>query len=218
VVAYLGNRSGKRTAWMRRADGSNEEQLVNKKAPQLDEVSFSPDGKLTILRTIGTVQNSRKLLLASSPDSAPKPLVHTEYDNYGAVISPNGRWIAYGSNESHQDEVYVRPFPAVDSARWAISVSGGTEPMWSRSGRELFFRTSAGDMMAVPVSTGTVFQAGTPVKLFTAPHLLRSERHHGYDLTLNDQQFIMVRNSQKDAHTLGVVVNWGSEIERLTRK
>jgi serine/threonine-protein kinase len=218
AVAYLGTRGGKRTAWMRRADGSNDEQLVNRKAPQLDEVSFSPDGRIAILRSIGTIANSRKLLIATSPDSAPKPLVHTDYDNYAAVISPNGRWIAYGSNESHQDEVYVRPFPAVDSARWTISVSGGTEPMWSRSGRELFFRTSAGDMMAVPVSTGTAFQAGTPVKLFTALHFLRSERHHAYDISLDDQQFIMVRNSQKNAHTLGVVVNWGAEIARLTRK
>ena len=72
--------------------------------------------------------------------------------------------------------------------------------------------------MAVPVSTGPVFQAATPVKLFTAPHLSRSERHHAYDISLNDQQFIMVRNSQKNAQTLGVVVNWGSEINRLTRK
>jgi Tol biopolymer transport system component/tRNA A-37 threonylcarbamoyl transferase component Bud32 len=218
TVAYLGSRGGKRTAWMRRADGSNDEQPVNRKAPQLDEVSFSPDGRLTILRTIGTTPNSRKLLIATSPDSAPKPLVHTDYDNYAAVISPNGRWMAYGSNESHQDEVYVRPFPAVDSARWTISVSGGTEPVWSRSGRELFFRTRSGDMMAVPISTGTAFQAGTPGKLFTAPHLLTSERHHAYDISLNDQQFIMVRNSQKNAQTLGVVVNWGAEIKRLTRK
>jgi hypothetical protein len=67
-VAYLGSRGGggKRTAWMRRADGSNEEQLVNRKAPQLDEISFSPDGRLTILRTIGTAANSRKLLIAMS--------------------------------------------------------------------------------------------------------------------------------------------------------
>jgi eukaryotic-like serine/threonine-protein kinase len=218
TVAYLGNRGGKRTVWMRRADGSNEEQLVNRKAPQLDEVSFSPDGRFTILRTIGSTANSRKLLIATSPDSAPKPLVRTDYDNYGAVISPNGRWMAYGSNESHQNEVYVRPFPAVDSARWTISVSGGAEPMWSRSGRELFFRTPSGDMMAVPIAAGTAFQAGTPAKLFTARHLLADDRHHTYDVSLNDQQFIMVRNSQKNAQTLGVVVNWGAEIKRLTRK
>ena len=218
TVAYLATRNGKHTAWMRRADGSNDEQPVNRKAPQLDEISFSPDGRFMILRTIGTIANTRKLLIATSPDSAPKPLVHTDYDNYGAVISPNGRWMAYGSNESRLDEVYVRPFPAVDSARWTISVSGGREPMWSRSGRELFFRTPSGDMMAVPITAGNAFQAGTPVKLFNDPHLLYSERHHAYDVSLDDQRFIMVRNSQKNAQTLGVVVNWGSEINRLTRK
>jgi serine/threonine-protein kinase len=145
-------------------------------------------------------------------------LLHTDYDNYAAVISPNGRWIAYGSNESHQNEVYVRPFPAVDSARWTISVSGGQEPVWSRSGRELFFRTESGDMMAVPVAAGPVFQAGTPVKLFTAPRLSADNRHHAYDISVDDQRFIMVRDSEKNAQTLGVVVNWGAEIERLTRK
>jgi serine/threonine-protein kinase len=203
---------------MRRADGSNDEQLVNRKAPQLDEISFSPDGRLTILRTIGTTANSRKLLIATRQDSTPKPLVHTDYDNYAAVISPNGKWMAYGSNESHQNEVYVRPFPAVDSARWTVSVSGGAEPMWSRSGRELFFRTGTGEMMAVPIAAGNVFQAGTPVKLFSAPHLSGDDRHHAYDVSLDNQRFIMVRNSQKNAQTLGVVVNWGAEIRRLTRK
>jgi Tol biopolymer transport system component len=203
---------------MRRADGSNDEQPVNRKAPQLDEVSFSPDGRFTILRTLGTSAGSRKLLVANSPDIAPKPLFHTDYDNYAAVISPNGKWIAYGSNESRQDEVYVRPFPAVDSARWTISVSGGKEPMWSRSGRELFFRTASGDMMAVPIDGGNTFQAGTPVKLFNNPYLAGSERHHAYDVSLNDQQFIMVRNAQRNAQMLGVVMNWGSEIKRLMRK
>jgi serine/threonine-protein kinase len=218
TVAYLATRGGKRTAWMRRADGSNDEQPVNRKAPQLDEVSFSPDGRFTILRTLGTSANTRKLLTTTSPDSTPKPLVHTDYDNYAAVISPNGKWMAYGSNESRQDEVYVRPFPAVDSARWTISVSGGTEPMWSRNGRELFFRTPSGDMMAVPITGGNTFQAGTPVKLFNNPNLVTSERHHAYDVGLDGQHFLMIRNSQKNSQTLGVVVNWGSEIARLTRK
>ncbi|MEP6905711.1 MAG: hypothetical protein ABI875_06475, partial [Gemmatimonadales bacterium] len=218
TVAYLGSRSGKRNAWMRRADGSNDEQPVNRKAPQLDEISFSPDGRFTVMRTLGTAVNSRKLLIAPSPDSAPKPLVHTDYDNYAAVISPNGKWMAYGSNESHQNEVYVRPFPAVDSARWTISVSGGTEPMWSRSGRELFFRTPSGDMMAVPIAAGNAFEAGSAAKLFMDPHLLADDRHHAYDISLNDQQFIMIRNLQKNAQTLAMVVNWGAEIDRLTRK
>ena len=218
TVAYMGNRGGKRTAWMRRADGSNEEQLVNRKAPQLDEVSFAPDGKTTVLRTLGTSANSRKLLMATNPDSMPKPLVHTDYDNYGAVISPDGKWMAYVSNESRQSEVYVRPFPSVDSARWTISVSGGAEPMWSRDGKELFFRAANDAMMAVPVSFTSGFQAGTPVKLFAAPHMLSEERHHSYSVAPDNQKFLMIRNSERNAQTLGVVVNWGVEIKRLSAR
>jgi Periplasmic component of the Tol biopolymer transport system len=203
---------------MRRADGSNDEQQVNRKAPLLDEVTFAPDTKTTIMRTLGTTANSRKLLIATDPDSTPRSLVHTDYDNYGAVISPNGKWMAYGSNESHQDEVYVRPFPAVDSARWTISVAGGNEPMWAHSGKEIFFRTADGGMMAVPVSAAATFQAGTPVKLFTSPHLLSEYRHHAYSVSLDDQKFLMIRNSQKNVQSLGVVLNWGSEIRRLSAR
>ena len=217
-VSYLATRNGRRTAWVRRADGSNDERPVNRKAPELDEISYSPDGRLTILRSRGTGSNTRKLLIAANADSTPRPLIHTDYDNYGAVISPAGNWLAYGSNESHRDEVYVRPFPNVDSARWTISVNGGAEPMWSRSGRELFFRTPSGDMMAVPVSAGSTFQAGTPVKLFSGTHLVANPRHHAYDVGTSDQQFVMVRDSRKSSQTLGVVVNWGSEIARLSAR
>ncbi len=216
-VAYLGTREGKRNGWMRRADGSSEERPVNKKTPQLDEISFPPTGLLTIFRTLGTSTGTRKLLFATSPDSAPKPLVHTDFDNYSPAVSPNGKWLAYTSNESHQAEVYVRPFPAVDSARWTISVSGGQEPRWSRSGREIFFRTSGGDMMAASVAPGNAFQASTPVKLFSSTQMVTDPFHNGYDVGA-DGRFLMIRKSEKPALALGVVLNWKTEIDRLSAR
>ena len=218
-VAYMASREGKRTAWMRRADGSNDEQPVNRKAPQLDEITFSPDGRFTVFRTQGTSANTRKLLVASTGvDSTPRPLVKTEYDNFGAAISPDGKWLAYTSNESKQNEVYVRPFPSVDSARWTISVNGGAEARWSRNGRRLFYRTPAGDMMAVQVAAGDAFVPNTPVKLFTNPHLAADSFHQTYDVDLEDRRFIMIRSSQKNAQTLGVVINWGAEIGRMSSR
>jgi serine/threonine-protein kinase len=216
-VAYMASRQGKRTAWMRRADGSNDEQPVNRNAPQLDEITFSPDGRLTVFRTQGTSASTRKLLVASTgADSAPRPLVRTEYDNFGATVSPDGKWLAYTSNESKQNEVYVRPFPSVDSARWTISVNGGAEARWSRNGRRLFYRTPAGDMMAVQVAAGDAFLPTTPVRLFTNPHLAADAFHQAYDVDLEDKKFIMIRSSQKNAQTLGVVINWGAEIGRMS--
>lgn len=217
-VAYLGARKGKRSGWIRRADGSNEEQLINKTAPLLDELSFAPDGNTLVLRTQGTTANTRKLLISTlGSDSAPRPLVRTDYDNFGAVLSPNGKWLAYVSTESRQEEVYVRPFPSVDSARWTISTKGGVEPLWSHSGRELFYRTSRGELMRVDVSTGASFQAGAPVTLFTDLQLNTDNRHRMYDISVDDRRFLMVGGVQKNSQVIGVVLNWGSEIRRLTK-
>jgi Tol biopolymer transport system component len=144
--------------------------------------------------------------------------LRTEYDNFGAAVSPNGKWLAYTSNETKQNEVYVRPFPSVDSARWTISVNGGAEARWSRSGRQLFFRTPSGEMMVVQVAAGDVFQPNTPVKLFTNPHFVSDPFHQTYDASSDDKGFIMVRSSEKNAQTLGVVINWGTEIGRLSSR
>jgi len=216
TVAYMAMRNGKRTAWMRRADGSNDEQAVNKKSPQLDEIAYTPDGRFTIMRSLGTSVNTRKTMIAAAgSDSAPRPLIRTEYDNFAAAISPNGKWIAYTSNESKENEVYVRPFPSVDSARWTVSVNGGSEARWSHSGREIFYRTSSGDMMAVPVAAGDVFQPGTPVKLFSGTQLLSDTYHPTWDVSPDDKRFIMVRNPQRNTQLIGVVINWSAEIDKL---
>ena len=168
------------------------------------------------MRSLGTSANTRKILMApAGSDSVPRPLIRTEYDNFAASVSPNGKWIAYTSNESKENEVYVRPFPSVDSARWTVSVNGGSEARWSHSGREIFYRTASGDMMAVPVAPGVVFQPGSPVKLFSGTQLLSDTYHPTWDVSPDDKHFIMVRNAQKNAQLLGIVINWSAEIDKL---
>ena len=217
-VAFLATRNGRRTSFISRADGSIGEQPLNKSRQPLDEVSFAPDGRSVIYRSEGTSTNTRKLYYAANdPDSAIRPLLKTAYDNFGAVISPNGKWIAYVSTESKRDQVYVRPYPSVDSARWTISVDGGIEPLWGHNGKELFYRRE-GAMMSVPVETTGEFRAGTPVKLFTDPALLFDEYHRTYDIDAGDQRFIMVRTSLRGSQVLGIVMNWGSQVAALTAK
>jgi serine/threonine-protein kinase len=218
TVAYMAMRNGKRIPWMRRADGSNDEQQVNRKVPQLDEIAYTPDGRFTILRSLGTSANTRKILIApAGSDSVPRPLIRTEYDNFAAAVSPNGKWIAYTSNESKDNEVYVRPFPSIDSARWTVSVNGGSEARWAHNGREIFYRTSTGDMMAVPIAAGETFQAGTPVKLFSGSHLLSDTYHATWDVSPDDKRFLMVRNAQINAQLLGVVINWSAELKGISK-
>lgn len=122
------------------------------------------------------------------------------------------------STESRQTQIYVRPFPSVDSARWTISVNGGEEPLWAHNGRELFFRTRAGELMSVPVETQREFHAGTPTRLFVNPALQLDEYHRAYDISPDDRQFIMVRTSLRGSQSLGLAMNWGAEVERLTTK
>ena len=79
------------------------------------------------------------------------PLLNASHSEHNAEVSPDGRWMAYQSNESGADEVYVRPFPKVNDGRWQISTGGGTRPAWARSGREIFYLKADGSLIAVPV-------------------------------------------------------------------
>src|SRR5262249_57048044 len=92
-------------------------------------------------------------------------LVHSPGQDGNAEVSPDARWLAYDSDESGQFEVYVRPYPDTDRARWQVSVRGGKEPVWSRDGRELFYRDFAGALLSVPVTPSAAFTAGRPQQI-----------------------------------------------------
>src|SRR5436190_5793209 len=104
-------------------------------------------------------------------DTAPVPVVATPFTEMSPAFSPNGRWLAYASNETGANEIYVVPFPDAGTAKWAISAGGGTEPLWSHSGRELFYRDASGNLVAVPVNTSRTFSPGRATKLFPTAEL-----------------------------------------------
>jgi hypothetical protein len=135
-------------------------------------------------------------------------------------LSPDGKWLAYTSDESGRDEVYVRPFPRVGDGRWQISTEGGAAPRWAHSGRELFYQADGSNaIMAASVTLAPSFTAGTPHKLFDAiPQLYPSSGVPYYDLTPNDRRFIMARvvgtARAPGAAELVVVVNFREEVRR----
>ena len=174
--------------------------------------SVSPDGKLVL----GIRNRTRQLELAGrqifffplteSSSSSAKPKVFLEssqFDKAEATFSPNGRWVAFQSNDTGRDEVYVVPYPG-PGAKLQVSTDGGTSPRWAPSAKELFYRN--GDkLMAVEVDRGTTFRAAAPKMLF--------EKAGAYDVSPDGKRFLMAR-PQTETNEIYVVVNWFEELKQ----
>jgi hypothetical protein len=150
-------------------------------------------------------------------DRKVQPFIATRFNEGGASFSPDGRWLAYVSNESGRAEIYVQPYPG-PGGKWQISTDGGTEPLWNRNGRELFYR-SGNKMMAVQVTMQPAFTAGKPEVLFEKEYSASEFPATGiaYDVSADGQRFLMVKESeQATALTqINVVLNWFEELKRL---
>ena len=208
-VAFLASRGGRQTAWVRRADGSDSVRAAVAGNGTYDEIAFDPSGRFTLLRSVGTTPGTRYLLaLEHGVDTAPRILLRSPYDAYAMTLSPDGRWLAYVSEESGTSEVYVRPFPNVDSARFAISSGGGIEPLWRRDGRELFHRNVRGDVFATETSTGRDFRHGAPTRLFSRPELAIQQFHRTWDIHPDGRRFLMLKTGGATAQSFSIVFNW----------
>jgi len=148
-------------------------------------------------------------------------LMETEFSERNAALSPDGRWMAYQSNESGQYEVYVRPFPDVNGGRWQVSSGGGYWPLWSPNGRELFYAGSEG-MMAVPIETESTFTQGTVELLFDLGPYWRPSggANRRIDISPEGDRFLMLKEGGGSDETAGttsiiVVINWFDELKRL---
>jgi hypothetical protein len=135
-----------------------------------------------------------------------------------ARISPNGRWIAYGSDTSGRNEIYVRSFPNGDVGPWQISTRGGIEPQWRGDGQELFLIGADQQLMAVPVVTEGGFRAGTPTALFATgldPEGLGISGRNQYAVTVDGQRFLLNQPRPDTASTpVIVLVNWPAALKR----
>ena len=213
-VAFLGTRDDHRRAWIRRADGSDSARVTGGFGTEFDEIAFDRSGRYTLFRSEGSAVGTRYiLLLENGRDSVPRPLVRSRYDNYAMSLSPDGRWLAYVSDESGNAEVYVRPFPSVDSAKFAVSVGGGVEPLWRRDGGELFFRNPRGDMYAATIGPGRQFEHGAPRFLFSRPGMALQEFYRSYDVHPDGKRFLMLKTGIAEARDLSVILNWRPETQ-----
>ena len=127
------------------------------------------------------------------------------------MLSPDGRWLAYASNESGRSEVYVRTFPDLSGSRWQVSTDGGQEPLWAKNGKELFYRRSY-RVFAASIETDPTFRVVTRDVLFEDVYLL-SGVHTYYDIHPDGKRFVMVKSLEQSSE-LFVVQNWIEELRR----
>jgi serine/threonine-protein kinase len=193
-VSYGSDRLALIDVWMRRADGGGDEQLVLDRERGVAELVWSPDGSRLVYRTDGgTAGGGDILMLPADASGEPTVLLGSPYLENSPALSPRGDWLAYVSTETGSAEVYVVPFPEVQAQKSRISISGGTEPVWAHSGRELFYRSGDGDMVSVAVSTTPTFDHGEQRVLFSALPYRTLRAHRMYDVMPDDERFIMVR-------------------------
>jgi eukaryotic-like serine/threonine-protein kinase len=204
------------------SDGTGKDERLTTSAQQQRANAISPDGTRLVLEEATAAGSYDFMLLSLTGARRVEPLLQTPFDERNAAISPDGRWMAYESNESGRFQIYVRPFPNVADAHYEIS--NGRTPVWSPTGRELFFvnRTS---IMAVTVQLTPTFSAGNPTKLFDAPSIMLDGRfigtgtHRTYDISRDGQRFLMIKvnagPSERDAPlaTMIVVQNWFEELK-----
>jgi len=208
-IIFQSNRTSVSSVYKQAADGTGTvDRLSTSATPQWSN-SITPDGTWVagfelLPRTVPNVIFLPLTPPVVRPGSNPapgisqspvEPLAETRFKGSMAAFSPNGRYIAYQSEESGSTEIYVRPFPSVNNGRWQVSTAGGTRPVWARSGRELFYLDASNALTAVPVDiSGPTISIGSPAKLFDTGYAEPNPSRH-YDVSADGQRFLMLKAS-----------------------
>jgi dipeptidyl aminopeptidase/acylaminoacyl peptidase len=210
-VAFLSNQDPTNVDWQR-TDGSGDAQALANFSGAQYLGPWSPDGRVFSLVTAGP--NAKwSISTFSIRDHALQPFVRNEFNNTAPQFSPDSRFMAYASDESGRNEIYVRPCPGPGS-KWQVSTEGGTEPVWAHNG-EIFYR-GAGKMMVVETVTHPSFSAGTPKALFDDYFVPTLATGANYDVSPDGRHTLMVKAGDQDTGEtqITVVQNWFEELKQ----
>jgi Tol biopolymer transport system component len=212
------------------AEGTGAVERIATSTTPIDPGSVSPDGRWLVSATVtsatgrdivavdlGNTDGLRARVSGEPSDSTRelRPLVQTKFNERNPEISPDGRWVAYDSDESGSFEVYVRPFPDVNAGRWQISERGGVHPRWGRNGRELFYVAPDGWAMSVPMQpgAGSAFGGATRVADLSSSYNPRGGRM--YDVSLDGTRILALRDADETGRAeIHVVLNWLEELKQ----
>ncbi len=212
--------------YRRAADGTGGNELLVDNRGDQRPTTISPEGTRLVLdeHTPKTAWDLMLLSLDGTPRT--EPLLSRPFDERNGVISPDGRWLAYDSNESGQEDVFVRPFPNVNDAYYQISTGGGRTPLWAPNERELFF-VKGTSLFSVSVQLAPTFRHGTATRLFDTDSIAFDARPQFqgsairmYDVSRDGQRFLMLKKSDTppdESAPAGIILvqNWFEDLKRL---
>jgi eukaryotic-like serine/threonine-protein kinase len=215
-VTFSSEKGGTEGMYWRAADGSTPAEAISRSPdPQFPEF-WSTDGQLLAFTQLSQSTRADIWLLPLKGDRKPRPFLRTGANEFSPSFSPDGHWLAYASDESGLEAVYVQPFPG-PGGKWQVSTeTGGDNPVWARSGRELFYR-SGEKIMVVPVQTRPGFAAGTPRMLFQGVFADANAPTSDYDVSPDGQRFLMIKSVEPESAStrINVVVHWFDEVRRV---
>jgi dipeptidyl aminopeptidase/acylaminoacyl peptidase len=211
-IAIISDRSGPALPYRIRLGDASVQPLGRFDSRGVFQVEWAARGQWLILRTDDQAPGKGDILaVRTGVDSVAKPVIATEFSEYAPSVSPDGKYMAYVSNQSGRYEVWVSTFPD-GQGKWQISSAGASEPLWSRKGGELFYVTE-GHLVSAAVTTAPSFQIAPPQRLFPiAPFVLYGIFNRNYDVMPDDRRFLMIRREEGPTTRLVAVFNWRSQL------
>jgi Tol biopolymer transport system component len=217
-IVFNSARDGPPNLYMKAASGTgNEERLTQSSSTVQTPFDWSRDGRYILYSQPAEASLATDLwILPMTGERKPVPFLQTPFNETQGQFSPDGRWVAYVSNESNRNEIYVRNFSGAP-AKFQISNNGGAFPHWRGDGKELYYLSADGKMMATIIkATAEVFERETPKVLFDAPWLSGGPLGtYRYDVTRDGQRFLIIAQRQGDrTQPLTLIMNWQAGLKK----
>jgi serine/threonine-protein kinase len=218
-LVFDSQRSGVSNLYSQAADNTGMADRLTESPNLQNAGDITPDGTALVFSEYTPTAGWDQMLLTLTRPRRVTPLLSTRFNERGGKVSPDGRWLAYSSDSSGRYEIYVRPFPRVESGQSQVTTAGGTQPRWARSGNELFYAAPDGALMVVPVEArGDRWNQRTPRELVNG-HYFAGGRVANYDVSPDGQQFLMIKGAGAAGPVtrpqIVVVSHWGEELKRL---
>jgi serine/threonine-protein kinase len=219
-LIFTSERAGVRNLFWQAADGAGTVEQLTESPNTQYPTGVSPDGRRLIFTDEFPATSNDVMAIELDGTRRVTPLVQSPFNERNGTVSPDGRWLAYEANDSGRFEIYVRPYPEVNSGRWLVSTTGGTRPIWTRAGQELIYVSPTGALMSVGAVRGPSWAATTPTVVvkegyFTIP----SWWGRSYDVSPDGQRFLMIKEGGADGAaaptSIVVVQHWVEELKRL---